>query len=79
MTTRCYNCKHRREVPGSVHSSCNALGDTSKLYLMWYIQQADGQIENLKLNPHGMRNGWACWPVDFDPCWVDHCNFYESV
>lgn len=78
MTHNCYNCKHRRDLPGSTHSSCKALKEHSELYLIWYIQQADGQTENLKLNPHGMRNGWALWPVDFDPCWVERCNFYES-
>lgn len=78
MTHNCYTCKHRGEVHGSAHSSCKALEEHAEFYLMWYIQQVEGQTENLKLNPHGILNGWAFWPVDFDPCWVDHCNFYES-
>lgn len=79
MTHNCYTCKYRREVPGSAHSSCNPLHPTSELYLAWYIQECNGYTENLKLNSHGMRNGWAFWPINFDPVWVEHCNFYEEV
>jgi hypothetical protein len=29
----------------------------------------------VKLNDHGIVNGWASWPIDFDPIWVDGCVF----
>jgi len=77
MTHNCYNCKYRGEVPGSAHSSCNAVEDKEIVAL--HVMISSGSFPNLKLNPHGMRNGWAFWPVDFDPCWVERCNFYEST
>ena len=78
MTHNCYNCKHRGEVPGSAHSSCKAIATQNPIHIAMYIRQNEGQTENLKLNPHGMRKGWAFWPVNFDPVWVDQCNFYEA-
>jgi hypothetical protein len=29
----------------------------------------------VKLNDHGIKNGWASWPMDFDPIWVEGCIF----
>lgn len=78
MKHNCYNCKYRGGVPGSVHSNCNVLPQ-NQFTVAIYVAQQNGQTEKLKLNPHGVRNGWAFWPLDFDPCWVDHCNFYEEI
>ncbi len=40
----------------------------------------NGEEESaIKLNPHGVKNGWANWPIDFDPIWVDECLFHESL
>jgi hypothetical protein len=30
----------------------------------------------VNLDPHGIKNGWANWPMDFDPVWVTDCKFY---
>ena len=78
MTHNCYTCKHRGEVPGSAHSSCNSITTQNPIHIAMYMHQNQGQTENLKLNSHGMRKGWAFWPVNFDPVWVDQCNFYEA-
>ena len=32
----------------------------------------------IKLNPHGVESGWASWPYNFDPVWVDECHGYEE-
>ena len=32
----------------------------------------------VKLNPHGVKNGWALWPINFDSVWVDDCVFYTE-
>jgi hypothetical protein len=29
----------------------------------------------VKMDDHGIRNGWASWPIDFDPIWVENCVF----
>lgn len=56
----CYECAHRREIPGNCHSRCN----------------------NLKAkvtgNPHGIRNGWFMWPLNFDPTWLTACDGFST-
>jgi len=32
----------------------------------------------LDVNPHGIENGWATWPLDFDPIWIDSCDSYVN-
>ena len=34
---------------------------------------------NVKLNPHGVRNGWCSWPINFDPIWVDECDGFAAL
>jgi hypothetical protein len=31
------------------------------------------------LNRHGYQNGWAFWPVNFDPLWIEQCNGYTAI
>lgn len=30
------------------------------------------------LNPHGVKHGWATWPIDFDPVWVESCDEFMA-
>ena len=60
----CYKCKHRRSVPGSCHSACAHPGNKTGL--------------NIKGHPHGIRNGWFMWPVNFDPGWLLNCDGFEA-
>lgn len=32
----------------------------------------------VELNPHGVKNGWASWPLDFDPIWVEKCQCFRD-
>ena len=74
----CYQCPHRRKVPGSAHSEC-ALGEP--LTLQFILRYAGGQVPAqhqdeqgnvlLKFDPHGVKNGWCLWPFNFDPIWVE--------
>ena len=82
----CYACKHRGDLPGSAHSRCNVLRETgseivSTLEMLIGIGEASISNKNtgeslVKLNPHGVKNGWAAWPINFDPVWVDECQFF---
>lgn len=36
-----------------------------------------GQEHIVDLDPHGVKNGWASWPLDFDPVWIRKCMFYH--
>jgi hypothetical protein len=41
---------------------------------------ATGQIklDGVKFHQHGIDNGWAQWPNNFDPCWLLECKFFEK-
>jgi len=28
-------------------------------------------------NPHGIKNGWFRWPVNFDPIWLVSCDGFS--
>ena len=84
----CYDCKFRGPVAGSGHSCCNIVPvhQQFQLYLA-YLQgkqlmvirkPGEDPIPALKLDPHGVKKGWAMWPINFDPVWVSECQFFTS-
>ena len=87
----CYKCIHRREVPGSAHSSCahpdagvqDAMGSLAAILASVgrappMIDVAGAEKLDIKANPHGIAKGWFNWPHNFDPAWLDNCNGYEE-
>jgi len=85
----CYKCLMRGSVPMSAHSCCKALrhkasnpNDPGVIKLETHLAiglvslKTDEDEEMIKINPHGRKNGWANWPLDFDPTWVSECQFY---
>lgn len=30
------------------------------------------------ISNHGIRNGWAFYPIDFDPIWIESCDSYMN-
>ena len=85
----CYECKHRGEVPGDSHSCCEhpklkeKYGDFhSQLQLIAVVANgATGvQVNPLGVtgDPHGIKNGWFMWPMNFDPIWLRSCDGFES-
>lgn len=83
----CHKCKFKGSVPGSAHSSCSVLRQADPengplLELMISGGQVSMTDNNgnplVKLNPWGVKNGWAMWPIDFDPTWVDDCKFFAD-
>ncbi len=87
MSTNCYNCKNRGTVPGSTHSRCNFLknnctDESQIMSLEFGLSMNQFQLTNketgeplVNINEWGQRNGWASWPIDFDPIWIDGCVF----
>ncbi len=73
MATICEKCLFKgRTVPGSSHHiSCN--------FGMMFPQFISFQEILVKLNPHGVRNGWALWPFNFDQIWIEECNVKEHI
>lgn len=60
----CYDCKHRREIPGDCHSKC--------------MNPSRTVFENG--NAHGKKNGWFLYPLNFDPVWKESlCENFEST
>lgn len=79
----CNKCKHRGSVPGDTHICCkhpyiknggllDILGPFKQLPSSGYNKL------NIRLNPHGVNKGWAMWPLNFDPIWVNNCDGYED-
>ena len=33
---------------------------------------------NVLVDPHGIRNGWFCWPYNYDPIWLVCCDGFEA-
>jgi hypothetical protein len=89
---KCYQCKFRGTVPGSAHSSCTVIrklgegmeeGKIAALELAFMTgnaklttQTENGEADAIKLDPQGVKNGWANWPFDFDPVWVEKCDMF---
>lgn len=86
----CHECKHRRKAPGSAHSNCNhpanGIALTDPTLSMFAIFASVGRTEpmqaetglNVKLDPHGVRKGWANHPWNFDPVWVESCDGFTE-
>ena len=87
----CYQCKHRRDLPGDCHSSCahpgiadqanNPLG--RMMALLAGVSRAtpiQGTSNTLHVtgNPHGIRHGWFNHPWNFDPLWLEECDGFEA-
>jgi len=63
----CYDCKHRKSIPGDAHSRCEA----------W--KRADTSEILRESNPHGIKMGWFLFPHNFDPVWgPDECQKFEA-
>ena len=85
----CYECKHRRGLVGSAHSSCqhpktgNAHGDP--LNEVMAIFASVGRVPprqaatalHVTGHPTGKRRGWFNWPWNYDPHWLLTCDGFE--
>lgn len=73
----CNNCKFAKAISGTHHIECSALDEAPELKVkcaMLAMQTSKVGIY-VDLNPHGVANGWALWPLNFDQIWVDRCMF----
>lgn len=89
MEKKCYNCVHRRAVPGSAHSACNLVRTVyggelaAKMEMglsLGLLKLTNGEGKPvLQLAGPGVRAGWAKWPLDFDPVWVKSCEGFWEI
>lgn len=81
----CYDCKHRRNIPGDAHSMCaheKGCGDESNPFIavaniFSRKNKTDPKGLGIEADPYGMRMGWFLWPFNFDPVWLLKCNGFE--
>ena len=87
----CYKCKHRRELAGDAHSRCVhpafEAANKDPLLGMLGIFASVGRVSPIQVktdgievvgNPHGIKMGWFCHPVNFDPTWLEKCTGFEE-
>lgn len=84
----CYECKHRRDLPGDRHSSCaHPSAPQSDIGALFGILLSARKVpmaqepSEMKVtgNPHGIRSGWFNWPYNFDPVWLESCTGFEAA
>jgi hypothetical protein len=80
----CYNCIHRKELGWSAHSQCSALKTIRGIESLkpemvnMLIRSGKVKVPGVKFHKHGIANGWAEWPSNFDPVWLEECKYYEK-
>lgn len=90
----CYECVHRRPVPGDAHSACHHPATHSMyeggglLGLLGILGKRSG-FSSVPLSeaarglgvsgdPTARARGWFLWPVNFDPVWLRSCLGFEK-
>lgn len=66
----CHECQHSHTIPGDCHIDCRE--GLNQCF-------SGGAVTiRVSLNEHGVKNGWAHWPFNFDPIWVNECNSFKA-
>lgn len=75
----CHECKYRGSVPGDAHSCCRYPGTKTGMFDFFMPENKEiaGKLQ-ITADPHGIRNGWFMWPVNFAPVWLNNCNGFEA-
>ena len=86
----CYQCKYRRELPGSAHSRCvhpdvrlaspltEALSILAGARHVPLPPPPEAVALNVSGIPHGIARGWFSWPHNFDPTWLLTCDGFAA-
>lgn len=82
----CYECRHRRTLPGDAHSRCAhpALGPLPTNEIAGMVAALQGTYAAAPVtlgvtgDPTGIRRGWFLWPANFDPTWLRTCNGFTA-
>lgn len=53
----CFGCAYKRNVPGDAHIACG-----------FNFKKAQKQLPTG--DPHGIKNGWFTFPINYDPAWM---------
>jgi hypothetical protein len=83
MDPNCYSCKHRHNLPGDAHSCClhptTGLTNNNVIENLISVMMHGNPASEMgvTLNAHGVNNGWAFFPANYDPIWVESCACHE--
>lgn len=84
-TPKCYDCIHRRDIPGDCHIECGHPKITAVDRLLTPMLLLSGSQNspamkrlNVMGNATGIRRGWFSWPINFDPVWLLTCDGFEA-
>ncbi|PIT96492.1 hypothetical protein COT94_00080 [Candidatus Falkowbacteria bacterium CG10_big_fil_rev_8_21_14_0_10_37_14] len=62
----CYGCAYKQNVPGDAHIACS-----------FNFKKAEKPLP--QGDPHGIKNGWYSFPVNYDPNWMmTECQAYAE-
>jgi len=78
---KCYQCEYRDEITGDAHSCCKhpkAVENELAIIMSALTGKSLDLPLKIKANPHGVRNGWFNWPVNFDPVWLENCDGFKQ-
>lgn len=84
MHNKCYSCKHRRNIPGDAHISCNQplIQEHSQMIMLSLVMGASAGFQrslNLSFDSYAIQSGWLMFPENFDPTWISgDCKVYEN-
>jgi hypothetical protein len=64
--SKCHQCAYKSNVPGNTHIQCR-------------YNWSKSEYNPPKANPHGVKNGWYTFPLEFDPIWQkEDCKAFNS-
>jgi len=80
---------YRQDLDGDCHSKCHHPSikdnvESSIGNLLQCFGKRAGNIFisknpiNVKVNEHGLKNGWGNFPYNFDPIWIQSCDGYRE-
>lgn len=90
----CYACRFRRPIRGDMHSECRHPAANAEGWLVFAartleatrlpapppiigVKLGDPEVE-ISFHLHGIQNGWAAWPLNFDPVWLTSCTGFSA-
>lgn len=78
---RCKTCSYVGSIPGNSHSTCNSplFKDENDKFIV-LLSNISGTRVGPKFEYNASLQGWANWPVDFDPVWmIGGCGLHSSL
>jgi hypothetical protein len=89
----CYACQFRHSIPGDAHSECRAPGSSVLRSMDFMVKalaappEGDlvvafdkgpgGPAMTIGFDVYGVQQGYAIWPLNFDPLWLKQCTAFS--